>query len=207
MGYLVIAHDQAPRTTPVLQRHGMHVRAAAAEGVVAVAGPILGPDGQAAGSVLFLEGDRAALDAYLDGEPFLAEGVWAAQNNYPFRIAPLAYRPLPGQEGGPEKGFAATLVVALDGHDAEAGARRLAVRPTHFARVAPEAASGRLVVGGAMLDEAGQMRGSALILALSEAEARDWVAADPYVQGDVWQKVSFHPVFLAALPYRGLPAG
>jgi uncharacterized protein len=46
-------------------------------------------------------------------------------------------------------------VIARDGTDPEAKARRLAVRPAHLERVAPFVERGRVLIGGAILDEAG----------------------------------------------------
>ena len=50
-------------------------------------------------------------------------------------------------------------IIARDGTDPEAKARRLAVRPAHLERVAPFVERGRVLIGGAILDEAGDMVG------------------------------------------------
>ena len=48
-------------------------------------------------------------------------------------------------------------VIARDGTDPEAKARRLAVRPAHLERVAPFVKRGRVLIGGAILDQAGSI--------------------------------------------------
>ena len=98
------------------------------------------------------------------------------------------------------------LIIAHDGTDEAALERRMAARPAHFERAAAVAASGRLVVGGAILDEAGKMIGSSLLLQVpDEAAARAWIAADPYSTGDVWREVEIRPFRIAPLPYHTLP--
>ena len=47
------------------------------------------------------------------------------------------------------------LIIARDGKDAEAPARRQAARPAHLENAARLQAKGHLLVGGALTDEAG----------------------------------------------------
>jgi uncharacterized protein YciI len=90
------------------------------------------------------------------------------------------------------------LVIAHDGDDAEAPARRQAARDAHLAGVRPMVERGEIVAGGAILDEAGAMVGSAVILDLPDRAAVDaWLARDPYVTGDVWRTVEVRPFRLA----------
>jgi uncharacterized protein YciI len=118
----------------------------------------------------------------------------------------LPYRPLP-QPGGPISATRThTVIVAKDGADADAPARRAAVRDAHLARVVPMAADGTLAMGGAILDEAGTMRGSiAVTRHATDETARAWMAADPYVSGGVWKDITLHGTRFAPLPYRALP--
>ena len=96
--------------------------------------------------------------------------------------------------------------VAMDGTDAGAQARRQAVRAAHIARVGPMAAQGIVTLGGAIVDEAGAMRGSiAVTRHASDDAARAWMAEDPYVTGGVWQDIALHGTRFAPLPYRALP--
>jgi uncharacterized protein YciI len=92
------------------------------------------------------------------------------------------------------------LVIAYDGTDPEAKARRLAARPAHLEGVRPLLESRQMLVGGAILDEAGEMTGSATIVEFpSRAELDAWLAADPYVTGDVWRRIEVRP-FRVAVP-------
>lgn len=99
----------------------------------------------------------------------------------------------------------AFVVIAWDGTDEGALARRMAARPGHMEAVAPMARDGRLVLGGALLDAPeGKMVGSVAVVDLpDEAAVRAWIAGDPY--GEVWRDVSIHPFRVAPLPYRPLP--
>ena len=98
------------------------------------------------------------------------------------------------------------LILAYDGPDAEAPARRQAVRQAHLANVAPLVEAGKLHVGGAILDERGEMIGS---MVLAEFPSRDeldaWLLNDPYVTGKVWQKIEVLP-FRVAVPAHLRPS-
>ena len=68
-------------------------------------------------------------------------------------------------------------IIARDGTDPDAKARRLAVRPAHLERVAPFVERERVLIGGAILDEAGDMVGSVLLTDFADrAEVEAWVA-------------------------------
>jgi len=93
------------------------------------------------------------------------------------------------------------LVLGYDGTDAEAPARRLKARPAHFANGEPLVKSGRIIAGGAILDDAGNMIGSAIFYDFaSRAELDAWLAKDPYVTGDVWRRVEVKPMLIAPRP-------
>lgn len=209
MGYAIIAWDgpDPDRRMAVRDRHLAVITRWAQEGRLALGVPLFTPAWKAAGSLMVLEvPDKAGLDAYLAEEPFAVEGVWATWEAHPFRIAPLPYRPLP-QPGAPISATRThTVIVAMDGTDAEAPARRAAVRAQHIARVTPAAADGTLAMGGAILDEAGTMRGSiAVTRHPTDEAARAWMAEDPYVTGGVWKDIALHGTRFAPLPYRALP--
>ncbi|CAH2599758.1 YCII domain-containing protein [Rhodovastum atsumiense] len=96
------------------------------------------------------------------------------------------------------------VVIAWDGTDAGAPARRLAARPAHLDNVAPMVEAGRLKIGGAIVDEAGGMIGSVCILDVASREELDhWLATDPYVTGKVWQKIEVHPMRIAVQARHG----
>ncbi len=209
MGYAIIAWDgpDPSRRAASRDRHLAVLTRWAQDGRLALGVPLFSPDWQPAGSLMVLDvPDKAGLDAYLAEEPFAVDGVWARWEAHPFRIAPLPYRPLP-QPGEPVSATRThTVTVALDGTDEGAAARRAAARPPHLARVTAMAADGTLTMGGAVLDEAGGMRGSIVVTRHATDEAaRAWMAEDPYMTGGVWQDITMHGTRFAPLPYRALP--
>lgn len=89
------------------------------------------------------------------------------------------------------------LVTLYDGTDAEAPARRQATRPTHLAGLKDNVASGKLVFGGPVFDDAQRPIGSFLLVDCRDrAELDAIIANDPYTKGNVWQKVEVKPVRL-----------
>ena len=90
------------------------------------------------------------------------------------------------------------LVLADDYKDPDALSRRLSVRKDHLRRMAVEKAAGRFIVGGAKLNEQGNMHGSMLVVQLDNVGAvKEWVNEDPYIQGKVWEYVEILPFRLA----------
>lgn len=90
------------------------------------------------------------------------------------------------------------LVIAYDGTDPEAPARRQAVRAAHLEGARRMAERGEIIAGGAILDEAGNMIGSSTIVEFPSREDLDaWLARDPYVTGGVWQRIEVRPFRLA----------
>lgn len=86
------------------------------------------------------------------------------------------------------------VVIAKDGTDSEAPARRTAARPAHLEVATELHADGRLVTGGALLDDAQNMIGSMLILeAANEEEARRLIEEDVYTRSGVWQEYEIWP--------------
>ncbi len=86
------------------------------------------------------------------------------------------------------------LVVARDGSDEDALERRQATRPTHLASIAPLVEGGNILVGGAILNEAGDMIGSMLLVEFPDRSGVDaWIEADPYVTDGVWRDVEVTP--------------
>ena len=95
------------------------------------------------------------------------------------------------------------VITARDGTDPGALARRMAARPAHLANVAPLVEAGRLIAGGALLDDAGQMIGSVTIAEFPDRAALDqWLATDPYVVQGVWRTIDVQPFRLAVLAQR-----
>lgn len=86
------------------------------------------------------------------------------------------------------------LVIAKDGTDADAPARRARVRERHLEDLRPLVEAGRVALGGALLADDGAMIGSALLLeADSEEEVRAIVERDVYRREGVWREVEIHP--------------
>jgi uncharacterized protein len=91
------------------------------------------------------------------------------------------------------------LIIARDGSDPDAPARRQAARPAHLENAARLQAAGHLLIGGALVDEEGAMIGSACVAQFATRTELDvWLASDPYVTGGVWQEIE-------VLPYRVAP--
>ncbi len=89
-------------------------------------------------------------------------------------------------------------IMAWDGTDAEAPARRQAVREAHLDRARGAKASGTIIAGGPILDAEGGMIGSTMMVAMEDRAALDrWIAEDPYTKGNVWQRFDIWPIRVA----------
>lgn len=86
------------------------------------------------------------------------------------------------------------LLIAHDGTDDEALARRMRVREDHI-RLGDELASqGRMLYGTAILDADDRMIGSMLVLEFPTRDDLDaWLRTEPYVTGDVWRRIDIQP--------------
>lgn len=90
------------------------------------------------------------------------------------------------------------LIIAEDYKDADALSRRLSVRESHLKRMRIEKDEGRFVIGGAKLNEQGNMHGSMLVVQLENEETvQQWIQADPYVTGKVWEQITIFPFRVA----------
>ena len=90
------------------------------------------------------------------------------------------------------------VVTAHDGTDPDALARRMAARPVHLANITPMVEDGRIIAGGALLDDQERMIGSVCIVDFADRAALDhWLATDPYVTQGVWRKIEVQPFRLA----------
>jgi uncharacterized protein len=98
------------------------------------------------------------------------------------------------------------LIVAKDGTDEDALDRRRRVRPSHLASIRPLVESGRVLVGGAILSEAGEMVGSMLLVEFADrGELDTWIAGDPYVTEGVWREVEVTPFRTAVGAWQPSP--
>nr|WP_293842164.1 YciI family protein [uncultured Arsenicibacter sp.] len=86
------------------------------------------------------------------------------------------------------------VIHAYDFTDAEALNRRMAVRPDHLEGVKQLKAGNNYVLGGALLNPDGQMFGSMMVVDFDTEEAMQaWLQNDPYVTGQVWEKIDVKP--------------
>ena len=71
--------------------------------------------------------------------------------------------------------------------------RRMAVRPRHLENM--NNIKGKVICAGGLLDEAGRMKGSLLILEFAGRELLDeYLAAEPYIREKVWERVEVEPM-------------
>jgi uncharacterized protein YciI len=93
-----------------------------------------------------------------------------------------------------EKAQMKFLVIAQDGNDSEAKDRRLAARQQHLKLAKEMYEKGEAIIGGAILDDEGNMVGSCRILDFdSKFELEEWLRVEPYIVGKVWDRVQVHP--------------
>jgi hypothetical protein len=86
------------------------------------------------------------------------------------------------------------LVVARDGTDEGALERRRNTRPSHLESIRPLVDAGNVLVGGAILSDAGDMIGSMLLVEFPDRDGVDaWLERDPYVTDGVWLDVEVSP--------------
>ena len=90
------------------------------------------------------------------------------------------------------------LILGKDGDDEQALDRRMGQRPKHFDGARHLKAHDNFVIGGAMLDDNGQMKGSAMIVQFeTEDELNAWLADEPYITGKVWHSYEVIPFRVA----------
>lgn len=88
------------------------------------------------------------------------------------------------------------LLIAHDGTDEGALARRLAAREQHLALFDHFSRLGRFTYGCAILHDQGMMIGSVVVAEFASREELDrvWLSQEPYVLGDVWRTIDIMPV-------------
>ena len=83
------------------------------------------------------------------------------------------------------------LVKAYDGEGMLE--KRMEVRPRHLEGM--QKMLSHIVMAGGLLDEAGKMKGSALVLDFeSRKELDDYIANEPYVLEKVWERIEVEPI-------------
>jgi uncharacterized protein len=85
------------------------------------------------------------------------------------------------------------IVLAFDGTDADAPARRLAARPAHLKMVEEATARGEQILGVAILNDDGKMIGSLMVMDFPSRALLDaWMEREPYVLGKVWERIDIY---------------
>lgn len=89
------------------------------------------------------------------------------------------------------------VIIAYDAKDEGASARRMAAREAHTQAMAQARANGNIICGAALLDDAGKMIGSNVIVNYpSRKELDEWLSVEPYVIGRVWENITIIPAKL-----------
>ena len=71
--------------------------------------------------------------------------------------------------------------------------KRMEVRPRHLEGM--KKLSKHIISAGGLLDDEGKMKGSALIMDFeSRKELDDYIANEPYVVENVWEKIEIEPI-------------
>lgn len=90
------------------------------------------------------------------------------------------------------------IVTGYDYTDTEALKRRMDVRPHHLDSIRQLKESGNYLIGGALLNEEGNMKGSVMILQFAnEEELEAWRKNEPYLTQKVWESVDVKPFKVA----------
>lgn len=92
------------------------------------------------------------------------------------------------------------LLIAYDGTDPGAFERRMKVRPGHLDKTAVLKKKGEFLLGGAILDDKGQMIGSMIVYEFPDRAALDRrLKEEPYLNNGVWEKIEIMPFRLAKI--------
>jgi uncharacterized protein YciI len=90
------------------------------------------------------------------------------------------------------------LVTAYDHTDEGALERRMKVRPAHLDGIKPLRDTGNFVIGGAILNDDGEMIGSVMIMQFeTEDELEIWKQTDPYIVQNIWERYEIKPFRVA----------
>lgn len=89
------------------------------------------------------------------------------------------------------------VIIAYDAKDEGAMARRMVAREAHMEAMAQARKNGQMICGVALLDDAGKMIGSNIVVNMPDRASVDaWLAAEPYVTGKVWDNITVIPAKL-----------
>jgi uncharacterized protein len=83
------------------------------------------------------------------------------------------------------------VIIAHDGNDADAMNRRLNTRPSHLQTARSLKEKKQFIIGGAMLNEQQQMKGSVMIVEFdNEEQLQQWMKTEPYIVNNVWKEIT-----------------
>lgn len=86
------------------------------------------------------------------------------------------------------------VIIAYDGKDEDALARRMAVRQKHLENIVKVKETGHVKSAGGILDDNGKMIGSFLVMEFESREKLDaYLETEPYITGNVWQDIKIEP--------------
>lgn len=88
----------------------------------------------------------------------------------------------------------AYILMAYDGTDEGARDRRMSARPEHLEKIAVIKKAGKYILGGAILDDAGEMIGSVIVYDVPDRATLDEILKDePYINNGVWKTIDIRP--------------
>ncbi len=86
------------------------------------------------------------------------------------------------------------VIIARDGSDSDALARRLAARDAHLSRGEKMKKEGKALFAAALLEGGENMNGSVYVVDFSSREELNkWLEKEPYVVGKVWENIEIIP--------------
>jgi uncharacterized protein len=89
------------------------------------------------------------------------------------------------------------LVLAFDTPGEDGVARRDGARSAHNASIRHLWEEGRVSFGAGILDDAGVVRGSLVVVDYpSRVEVDDYLATEPFATEGVWDRIEVHPLFV-----------
>ncbi len=90
------------------------------------------------------------------------------------------------------------VILGYDAKDADALTRRLSVREDHLQMAIDNHKKGNLLFAAGLLNEQDQMTGSNMVMEFeSKFELDEYLRAEPYIKGNVWEKVKVFPAKVA----------
>lgn len=94
------------------------------------------------------------------------------------------------------------LVIAYDGTDEGAMARRAAARDAHLKAFRERYEKGVFLYGAAILSDEGRMIGSMIVCEFASREELDeqWLRHEPYVVGGVWKTIDVRRAQVPPVP-------